>query len=176
MLGPNEIIQRIHASYEGAEKYGIDKTLIHEAIQGDLAAIAVLSRVLTREVTARSAAEREGHSALVRRGKNLPNSVVNDLAVAMLSMCSLHGVPVPISLCGIIQIQLGVDVGAANAPRRYFERANAAEYLARNPEATNTEVADAVGVNRSTVGRWRKDSKFEDEIELARSSIVNSTA
>jgi hypothetical protein len=101
--------------------------------------------------------------APARRGIALPMSVINDCASLMLRWSVYNGTT-PSSLLFLLEHQLGADREGWNVDRRYLARQKAMQYLAANPDVSNSDIAKEVGVNRSTVGRWRKDEKFKAEL------------
>ena len=53
-----------------------------------------------------------------------------------------------------------------NTPLRIEPKYRAAMYIAGNPEASNREVARAVGVDHTTIRRWRLSPEFQQKVGL----------
>lgn len=78
----------------------------------------------------------------------------------MIKACQEHELPPPVELVRLLQLLLQQN----KMPRGAFKRLSkgkvtprmekAREYLRENPSAKPAQIAAAVGVNRSTVGRW----------------------
>jgi hypothetical protein len=131
-----------------------------------------LSSELLGHVIARGHEETQGATHLVGRGKYLPDSVVNDIASTLLLLCFTYAYVPPRDLGLLVQHQLKVDRPGKNVDRRYLQKIKAAKYFAINPNAPDGEVADAVGVDRSTVNRWRNAPDFIDLVDRADSLII----
>jgi hypothetical protein len=91
-----------------------------------------------------------------RRGKTIPDALVNYLAVTYLGCCSTENRPPPQELVHLIAQQMETarfGVKAAKAPALI----RAQELRNSDPQISNIAIAKSIKVNKATVGRWVKD-------------------
>lgn len=118
-----------------------------------------LTRRQERRLAARPKAKRkqEGDPAQIPlRKDDLPDQLIKYFAYKMLKSCGREKHVPPPELIRLFQIVLGQDKKPAGSARKYVQRLEAMRYLTENPDASDSDIAEEVGVNRATVGRWRK--------------------
>lgn len=139
----------------------IDLKLIRAACNhGNKAAVEELSDTLVNNIRLRDTRTKRGDTHLVMRGAFLSDRLIGNFAYRMLRACSRTDLPPPETLVDLMQQLLRQDRPPAKSERRYTQRLEAIGYLNENPNAGIREIARTVGVNPSTVGRWRAAGKI----------------
>jgi hypothetical protein len=146
---------------EECEKFDLDLALVADALGGDGDAIQAVAELLARHKRDREWQEKKGETAIVRRGLGMPDSLINELALRMLEAladtCDQTGAH---ELAQLFRMQLA----AAGLPTVEVKNRDAmvlaALLLAENPEISLRKIAPHIGVNASTVSRWRLRADF----------------
>jgi len=139
----------------------LDLSLITAACRnGELGAIAELSGVLSNDLRHRHIKVQRGDTQLVGRGEHLPDSLIANFAYRMVQACHRESLTPPKDLVELLQLVLRQDRPPANSQRRYVHRLEAIRYLREHPTAGVRDIALAVGVNPSTITRWKKAGKL----------------
>jgi hypothetical protein len=144
----------------------IDPALIRRACgDGDTESVHLLAETLLANAERRGQrhkAERssDGDANLQLQADELPDSDLNNYLYRMLKTCLNNRSGAPDSLIALLRFQLGQDRPAPTIKGKARALLDAKYILKRNPEATNADIARNVGVNRSTVGQWRKAGKL----------------
>ena len=124
------------------------------------------SRFLRSELKRREGLEEAGEAATFRRGKTIPNSLINAWAWNILEDCRDLKVPPPRALLDVIYWQLGCT-------HRTSPRAIANEETKRQAKKMIAErqslrqVAKFFDVNPTTVMRWNETPQGFDQESLA---------
>jgi len=153
-----------------AERFGIDFDLLVKAIglAPELDAINELSGVLQKASQSRQIAEAKGEVQLSANSDLMGNALINFMAAAMLRNCCTLKVPAPYELLDVIERQLNVESFGKKQARQHKKETIAMLMLARNPEMSTSEIANELGVNKSTVSRWMRDDIFMSDLEAVR--------
>ena len=174
-----ETVEQISQELAG---FGIDKNLVFRALDADFfnripwgidRACDELSLLLIEDAARRETLISSGASHLVGRKKVIPESIINETALLILGRCHDDGISPPYSLIVLLRLQLDrlSPLNLLKADSSAFDLA--ALMLASNPSYTNRAIGRAVGVDQSTVGRWRKRGDFRKKIEgLSRISNI----
>ncbi len=109
-----------------------------------------------------------GQGLPVGKGKALSPNIINNLICRIVRRCTLNGLVPPLRLWLLMRRHLGQDHLPGMDERGNFSRISAALYLAAKPDASDSEIASTVGVNRSTVWRWRQKASFQDKVKAER--------
>lgn len=123
-------------------EHGLDKSLWHRP---GLANLGELERQI---------------DYLLRNHHKIPPTTANRQAVKILTCYSQSGKAPPPNLATIFGQLMKVWELQVKYAKKSTTRILAQQYLSTHPNATDTEIAEEVGVNRSTVYRWRKDGKL----------------
>lgn len=117
-----------------------------------------LSNQLIEIVAEDKALKNSQAHANARSGATLPDSVINEIALALIEHLASD---LPMGLLSLLQIRLGPKL-ASPTPREYTDdqRAQALLAVARNPSISTRELARVAGVNQSTASRWKNDPEF----------------
>ena len=130
----------------------LDINLIRRAcVEGDLAAIEELANTLRS-----NEARRRSRSAPHLTRREIEPNLVAHFLFRLIRACHGHGHVPPRELAELAQVHLGQDRPPAGSARRYVQRLEAEQYFREEPDLTNAEIARRLGVNRSSVGRWRE--------------------
>jgi hypothetical protein len=106
-------------------------------------------------------------SAKARSNPHLiPRSTISDVALDLLQRCEWKYPPGEL-LIDLFRDLLNLENPKAKYPRRMDARQRAANMLAHNPEMRISEVATAIGVNKSSVSRWLKRPDFQAMVNRA---------
>lgn len=149
--------------------HGIDSELISDALEinafgkipwGIDRACDKLSLALLENAIKRESLISAGESHLVGRKKAIPESIINETSLLILERCQEDKIPPPTSLIVLLRMQLErlSPLNILKSDDRAFDLA--ALMLASNEDYTNRKIGQAVGVDQSTIGRWKKDVDF----------------
>lgn len=153
-------------------KYDLDPELIRNAVVGlapraaDELALQLLERHLVKEEL-----EARGEKQLVRWGKVMPDSLINELALIVLGeFCEAGDAPPPISLLNVFRAQLKRKDDPSYLPDAMAvdKQHMAAALMAASPQMSARKIAKIVGVLNTTVSRWLKSPEFRAMIASAR--------
>jgi hypothetical protein len=81
-------------------------------------------------------------------------------AVAALVACCEQKEPPPRAVVELVAHLLRLPPESSMINQKRDEYYQAAEYLALNRDASNRQVADAVGVSKDTIRQWKTEDKF----------------
>ena len=152
-----------------AEKCGLDVDLVVLATEeGDADAIERLLEELEKASDETATLLNAGGSHPARRHGHVPQALINDLLAEMLYHCR-DNLRVPsILLCRMVERQLGTQRHGLHNVRNPVAWLRAAKLLADGPGMSSREVAKLVGVDHTSVSRWRKTEGFNKEVESPR--------
>src|ERR1700730_12281241 len=146
---------------EKCEKFGLDLALVEESLNGEDDAIHALAGLLATHKSRREWFENKGQTALVRRGLGMPDSLINELALKMLEAfaetCDQSGI---IELAQLFRMQLAATGLPSTEVKTRDAMVLAALLLAENPDTSLRKIAGLIGVNVSTLSRWREGADF----------------
>ncbi len=89
-----------------------------------------------------------------------PPTVVNRRAALLLSCYGVARKPIPPNMPFLIGQLLDVSAVEIKYAKKPHSLLHARDYVKEHPDASNGAIARAVGVDKSTVGRWRKKDLF----------------
>lgn len=107
----------------------------------------------------------------VRLGKMLPRSTIATIAVDILATNQLFGNAPGAELIQLLRELLDVDKQKAKADRQFVARDTASWILAQRDPVPTRVLARAVGVNASSISRWRKEPTFQEMIQDRKKTI-----
>ena len=160
-----------------AKSFDLCPLIVRDAIDGGSEeTVCLLSNALLKMIEKRIQLIENGDTAVVRREMAVPESLIKRLTAAMLNACESED-KFPAELLELIRIQLVgsrrwdilgeagllVEIGIDD-DQNLDRKTKAAMYLAANPEASNRQIALAVGADQSTIGRWRREQEFQRSI------------
>jgi hypothetical protein len=134
-------------------------------------AIALFLRMGLRDL---KYAERRGTSK-ARGPKLIPRSAIAEIAVDLLQSADIWGYSPGKELTHLFRELLNLENTRQGHPRRLDAQEEAVQILASNPDAGVTELADEVGVNKSSVSRWRKQPSFQARVQRAAAAQAAKT-
>ncbi len=149
--------------------YGIDRVTAENALHPDIEpsnrpwmdefVLELLVALLRRR-----RGEKEGKSHLVRRHKLAPLSFLNEAALQCLEACDARQEQAPPHLAVLFRELLARPGEPAAIPQQPRARNLAALILAGSHPPSDSKIAALVGVNRSTVLRWKRDPAFAKQV------------
>lgn len=162
---------------EECVQFGVDQELIHSACHpsGDLQendrshedAVDELSLYLLEALIQQENMERAGVTHLVRIHRQIPNSLIDELALMMLEACSGEYTGPPQALTVLLRARMGRLGRSAFLPRKSEEKDLAALLLASDPSLSARKMAEIIGVEHTTVLRWLKEEEFRERVKAA---------
>lgn len=165
-LRPDETIENL---IQSAVVFGVNE----DALRGSLYLydltpdddhIEEASLGLLEALVSRDKANKKHSDHAVGLGAAISYSTVNRLASKLVEACPTAPLP---SLAILVDAALGLADSdrSSKAPRRPEPRRLAALLLAGNPRLSNRKIAAQVGVNQSTVRRWKKKPEFQELVK-----------
>jgi hypothetical protein len=133
-------------------------------------ALAFILRIDLRELRH---AERTHNAAAVRTQELVPRSVIAEVAMNLLGSCELWNYSPGLHLIALIRELLNVDRDKHGATRHVDAQVDASYIVAQNPTVHTRELARKVGVNASTISRWRRSPEFKKRVERAARFIAS---
>ncbi len=127
---------------------------------GDIGAIEDFCYELLADIEWRCVQEHFGEMQIAGRGLCYSAAQIDHYIFKLVSQCYAAQLPPPISLVELISAHLNQDI-KYDKKSNEFGRGKAAalreaiEYKKLNPDASNREIAKAVGVDHTTIGRWK---------------------
>ena len=94
---------------------------------------------------------------LLQHHTEIPKSVATRRAGFLLAHYMSGREPPSPDIVLLVGTLLEVSAYPIKYAKKPASRIHAQAYLKENPKASNGEIARVVGVNKSTVGRWRRD-------------------
>ena len=132
-------------------------------------ALAFFLRICLRDL---KHAVRRGNAAPVRTEKLVPRSVIAWVATDLLGNCGVWNYSPGPHLNTLIRELLNVDTDKAGAIRHVEEQKEASFIIAQDPTVPTRELARQLGVDASTISRWRRSPEFKKEVERAERRIA----
>jgi hypothetical protein len=114
---------------------------------------------------------RRANNAPVRVGKMLPRSTIATIAMEILDTNQLFGITPGGELIQLLRELLDVDKNKAKADRQFVARYEAAWILAQDERVPTRELARALGVNASSISRWRREPAFREMVQKKKKTI-----
>jgi hypothetical protein len=114
---------------------------------------------------------RRSSNAPVRRGKHLPKATVSWVANDLLEGCCRF--PPGRYLKELLRKLLDVDRLKKNQSKQYVAHRGAVWIVAQAPQLDSEEIARELGVDRSSVSRWRTDPIFQQRVSNVRKYIAH---
>jgi len=153
----------LDAIREKCEAFGLDGKLFLDAVGGENdRACEELALQLIEHVVRRMDLEAAGETHLTGRGKVIPESLINEIAMLMLESCAEEDVPPPFSLCILLRAQLE-RIESPNSISKETRAKDLAILLYASDSTLSTrEVARAGGVHHT-----KKDPRFQDKINAS---------
>jgi len=105
---------------------------------------------------------REAKGAPVRLGKRLPRSTIAWIALDLLTSHVIS--PPGPYLKELLYALLGVGRPQDNDVKVFAARYRAAWIVAEDPDVDSERIAQKLGVDRSSISRWRKDPEFQRSV------------
>jgi hypothetical protein len=118
----------------------------------------------------------DAETAPVRSKKMLAPSVIAGVAIDILETCVLFDQPPGQELVDLFRALLKVDKRPLKSSREFSARYRAAWMLAQKPNVSTRQLARILGVEPSSVSRWRKDASFGKMVESKKQSIQDLKA
>jgi len=114
---------------------------------------------------------RRAKASPVRLGKMLPRSTIATIAMDILETNQLFGNEPGEELVQLLRELLDVDKQKAKADRQFVARDQASWILAQADPVPTRVLARTVGVNASSISRWRKEPAFREMIQDKKKAI-----
>jgi hypothetical protein len=114
-------------------------------------------------------------SAHVRQRKMLPKSVIATVAMDMVTIRATFAQPLGLQLLSLLKELLEVDRPKLDSAREFLARHYASWILAQDDTMGTRLLANLLGVNASSVSRWRKDCEFNKEVDKHRKFVELAT-
>jgi hypothetical protein len=115
---------------------------------------------------------RRAKNAPVRADKMLPRSIIATIAMDILENNVLFGYVPGEELINLLKELLDVDKQKASADRQFAARYKASWILAQNENIPTRTLERFLGVNASSISRWRKEPAFLRMIQEKKQAIV----
>jgi len=160
-----------------AEKAGLCPVVVRVATgEGEKDFVNFLSIALIRMVEDRKQRQSKNEWSTVRTGGAIPDSLVNRLTREMLNACedkdefSTNFLElIRLQLDGVRRWRIHENTGILTEIEQddrseLAPKTKAALYLAAHPNAGNRQVANIVGVDHTTIRRWRMEHGFKDAV------------
>lgn len=112
---------------------------------------------------------RRSSNSPARRGKHLPRATISWVANDLLEGCRRS--PPGYYLKELLRKLLDADRLKKNQSKQYVARTGAVWIVAQAPERDSEEIARELGVDRSSVSRWRADPDFQRRVSNTRKYI-----
>lgn len=158
----------------------ISPDLVAGALDADEQSISELSLVLLERIIEREAAQKEGGTHLVSRGKAVSDTLVNYLLNMMLDSLDWNDVmTVHRDLIVLIRHQTGGGVCEWDRDEKLRElrqeaRAVAIKMACEGREPSYRSIAKELGVNATTVMRWFDDAAFIEGLKQLSQAVRDS--
>ncbi len=148
-----------------AERWKVPPSAEAPSTAGEL--LAAMLRGLLREYQAGRAANKRGKKAPIRsRGSELmPQPLIADVASDLLEDCRFAGYAPGPHLVALIEELLGTDRPELGGDRDFTAKDRAAWILAEDSSIGDRELGRRVGVQHTTVAKWRQDEKFQKWVQ-----------
>jgi hypothetical protein len=114
---------------------------------------------------------RDSDGAPVRLGQSLAPTTIARIAIDMLDTYVLFDRPPAHELVQLIRELLDVDKKKLKSSRQHTARYNASWILAQDPSIKTRHLARYLGVEPSSISRWRRDPEFNAAVQRNRETI-----
>ena len=156
-------------------RFGIDPRLLAQIMDADESAISKMALFLLEALVERDCRRRNGETHLVRRGKAIPDKLVN-----WLINCALDGLSwndrleIPRDLIVLIRERLGgsnpeYEQASHAHQMRWHAITIGAHLMAQGRTPTFRHIGRVLGVAPSTVKRWFPHGEFSREVGICAS-------
>tara|TARA_R110000796_G_scaffold173489_1_gene290447 strand:+ start:1410 stop:2105 length:696 start_codon:yes stop_codon:yes gene_type:complete len=109
--------------------------------------------------------EKKAHA--VASGDAIGDAFIDLIIIVILESISSFELAVPNSFQILMKVRLGLFKNKLLANEKLEDRrTHAANLIAKNPNIKDTEIAKLVGVNKSSISKWRKEPKFIRKLTL----------
>ena len=137
----------------------------------DQTGIENVAKWLRQEIAQLREVEKLGEAAPVRRGLTMSPADISDLAVTLLEALLDQSEP---ELIALIAELLNVDKHRRDKAQRSKkeEMGNAAFIEAQIEGLSNRDLAKEVGVDHTTISRWRKNPDYKKRVEFVKSVLA----
>ena len=155
-----------HPLWQAHLESSVGPNVLTDAYHGKAEAVDKVSQWLLAELLRREEMTNRGETQVVGGGAAIPDSYVNLQACFMLRASRQRP---PQSLLELIRVQLRVkilDEWETNADKYDL----AAGLVAENPNISNREAARLIGVDHTTIRRWRAKPDFQRRVASDRDS------
>ncbi len=163
---------------EKCEEFGLDGKLFLEAVNGEIddsyerigtdRACEEIALQLIEHIVRRTDLEAAGQTHLMGRGKVIPESLINVIAVLMLECCAEENVTPSFSLCILLRAQLRRIEPPIFISKKTDAKDLAILLYASDSTLSTRKVGRSVGVAHTTVSRWKKEPRFQEKIDASR--------
>ncbi len=158
-------------------EHGIDLALVAGILAGHQEAVEELSLQLLERVHRQQDLRRQGQTHVKRRNTGLSDALINYLTVMMLEAIEREGTRFPPSLLVLVRQQLRGSQPKLDQKYQTRRRRRDALYIAlqlqdKGLEPTLNQLADAIGVEPSTVSRWFPNGSLLQTCELCRRNLL----
>ena len=158
--------------------FGIDEKLLADALDPEYhdslnPACEELAFQLLENIVLRMDLESSGETHLARREKVIPDSIINEIALLMVESCGDNGTPPPNSLSILLRVQLNRLEDLSFIPKDSKAKDLAVLLYACDRTLSTRKVARAVGVDHTTVSRWKQETNFQNKIDTFGRKISN---
>ncbi len=127
---------------------------------GEATAIRNLSVAVIAALEGRAKAKAKNPASYPISQGHIPDSEAKNYAYRMLKALERVQRPPPHDLVRLFQAIFEQDKKPGKTVRKHVEREEARRYVKKNPNASLSDIAHAVGVNRSTVSRWKNSKQI----------------
>jgi hypothetical protein len=110
-------------------------------------------------------------SAHARAGRFIRRSTIGEIALDLVNSCVTWDYPPGRQLVELFRELLDREGEKQGHPRKLDAQEKAAQILAHNPNARVVELAEEVGVDKSSVSRWRNQPSFQAKVQRARAAL-----
>jgi hypothetical protein len=150
--------------------FGIDEKLLADALDPEYhdslnPACEELAFQLLENIVLRMDLESSGETHLARSEKVIPDSIINEIALLMVESCGDNGTPPPNSLSILLRVQLNRLEDLSFIPKDSKAKDLAVLLYACDRTLSTRKVARAVGVDHTTVSRWKQETDFQNKID-----------
>ena len=155
---------RITSLYQYLLKEGLSKRTVGKAIffSNDVTAVNEVCAAILADIEKQRQLKANGETHIVSRGLALPDSLINRFAYDTLRLFNKFGTAIPEQLLELIKTQLQIADPDEEKASQYVV---SAYLVSRHPDASNREIAAAVGCDHTTIRRWRTEGDFQKRVE-----------
>ena len=173
--GPFDFEWNLEAISEECERFGFDPDLVCKACDTNYypenpdperdKATDELSLRLLEALIERDDLDRDGGSHPVGFHGQIPDSLINELALSMAECGWICKQEWSVPLAILLRHQLETLGPHVFYPQMEWEKTDAAWLKKNAPNMSDREIAEVIGVHHTTVGRWLKSDEFKQRLE-----------